>query len=225
MRARRRFRGAELEVSADLDDLVIDATLGVLENSIDSITTVPGTTATVGPNNSLPFTPDTSASLGIGYDFRLGGLTLTPRVDVNYTTPYFFDAANSVEVAQRDAVTTVNANITLMDDAGGWKARLSVFNATDELYPVMGNSSMTTASGYAEIIYARAAQHHAVFREEVLGAYPETCEARLILRAGPRLDSGHCPLPGFAGQARRLSDGQGFSRAWGSRSIVSSQRV
>jgi len=147
--------GAELEVSADLDDLVIDATLGVLENSIDSITTVPGTTATVGPNNSLPFTPDTSASLGIGYDFRLGGLTLTPREDVNYTTPYFFDAANSVEVAQRDAVTTVNANITLMDDAGGWKARLSVFNATDELYPVMGNSSMTTASGYAEIIYAR----------------------------------------------------------------------
>ena len=33
--------------------------------------------------------------------------------------------------------------------------QLSVFNATDELYPVMGNSSMTTASGYAEIIYAR----------------------------------------------------------------------
>jgi len=28
-------------------------------------------------------------------------------------------------------------------------------NLTDETYPVAGTSSMTTASGYAEIIYAR----------------------------------------------------------------------
>jgi iron complex outermembrane receptor protein len=32
---------------------------------------------------------------------------------------------------------------------------LSGFNLTDELYPVAGTSSLTTASGYAEIIYAR----------------------------------------------------------------------
>jgi len=32
---------------------------------------------------------------------------------------------------------------------------LSVTNLTDELYPVAGTSSLTTASGYAEIIYAR----------------------------------------------------------------------
>jgi iron complex outermembrane receptor protein len=107
-----------------------------------------------------------SASLGVGYDFRFGGLTLTPRVDVNHTTPYFFDAANSVEVAQTDEVTTVNANLTLRSEEGGWKARLSVFNATDELYPVMGNSSMTTASGYAEIIYARPRNITVSFEKE-----------------------------------------------------------
>lgn len=28
-------------------------------------------------------------------------------------------------------------------------------NVTDEPYPVAGNSSLTTASGYAEIVYAR----------------------------------------------------------------------
>jgi iron complex outermembrane receptor protein len=28
-------------------------------------------------------------------------------------------------------------------------------NLTDEVYPVAGTSSLTTASGYAEIIYAR----------------------------------------------------------------------
>jgi iron complex outermembrane receptor protein len=49
----------------------------------------------------------------------------------------------------------VSANLTLADDNAGWRARVSVFNLTDELYRVMGNSSMTTASGYAEIIYAR----------------------------------------------------------------------
>ena len=158
--------GAEIEASFALDDLVIDATLGLLDNSIDSITVVPGTTATVGPNNSLPFTPDTSASIGVGYDFHFGGLTLTPRVDVNHTAPYFFDAANSIEVAQTDEVTTVNANLTLRNEEGGWKARLSVFNATDELYPVMGNSSMTTASGYAEIIYARPRNITVSFEKE-----------------------------------------------------------
>ena len=158
--------GAEIETSFALDDLVIDATLGLLDNSIDSITAVPGTTATVGPNNSLPFTPETSASIGVGYDFHFGGLTLTPRVDVSHTSPYFFDAANSVEVAQTDEVTTVNANLTLRNEEGGWKARLSVFNATDELYPVMGNSSMTTASGYAEIIYARPRNITVSFEKE-----------------------------------------------------------
>jgi iron complex outermembrane recepter protein len=32
---------------------------------------------------------------------------------------------------------------------------LSGNNLTDELYPVAGTSSLTTAFGYAEIIYAR----------------------------------------------------------------------
>ena len=32
---------------------------------------------------------------------------------------------------------------------------LSGVNLTDELYPIAGTSSVTTASGYAEIIYAR----------------------------------------------------------------------
>ena len=36
-----------------------------------------------------------------------------------------------------------------------WRFVLSGNNLTDELYPVAGTSSLTTASGYAEIIYAR----------------------------------------------------------------------
>jgi len=36
-----------------------------------------------------------------------------------------------------------------------WRLMFGVNNLTDKLYPVAGNSSLSTSSGYAEIIYAR----------------------------------------------------------------------
>ena len=45
--------------------------------------------------------------------------------------------------------------ITLAADDDKWRFMLSGDNLTDELYPVAGTSSLTTASGYAEVIYAR----------------------------------------------------------------------
>jgi iron complex outermembrane receptor protein len=36
-----------------------------------------------------------------------------------------------------------------------WRVVLSGVNLSDELYPIAGTSSLTTASGYAEVIYAR----------------------------------------------------------------------
>jgi iron complex outermembrane receptor protein len=36
-----------------------------------------------------------------------------------------------------------------------------VNNATDEIYPVAGNSSLTTGSGYAEVAYARPREYFA----------------------------------------------------------------
>ena len=36
-----------------------------------------------------------------------------------------------------------------------WRFIAGLNNATDELYPIAGNSSLTTGSGYAEIAYAR----------------------------------------------------------------------
>ena len=47
----------------------------------------------------------------------------------------------------------LNAGIAL--EHGRWRLALNIYNLTDELYPVAGTSSLTTASGYAEIIYAR----------------------------------------------------------------------
>ena len=84
-----------------------------------------------------------------------GKTGLTPRLDVSYTASQFFDAGNSIEIAQTDDVTLLNASLTLASDDDKWRFMLSGVNLTDELYPVAGTSSLTTASGYAEIIYAR----------------------------------------------------------------------
>ena len=81
--------------------------------------------------------------------------SLTPRVDVSYTDEQFFDAGNSPEIAQDEAVTLLNAALALEAEGRKWRFVLSGNNLTDELYPVAGTSSLTTASGYAEIIYAR----------------------------------------------------------------------
>ena len=35
------------------------------------------------------------------------------------------------------------------------RVTVGVNNATDEIYPIAGNSSLTTGSGYAEIAYSR----------------------------------------------------------------------
>jgi len=45
--------------------------------------------------------------------------------------------------------------MALETDDGKWRIVLGGTNLTDEEYPVAGTSSLTTASGYAEIIYAR----------------------------------------------------------------------
>ena len=113
-------------------------------------------TATATLNSRLPFTPQWQSHLGLSYGFHMGSnWKLTPRADVSYTAMQFFDAGNSAEIAQMDPVTLVNASLALESEDSKWLVVLSGNNLTDELYPVAGTSSLTTASGYSEIIYAR----------------------------------------------------------------------
>jgi len=149
--------GAELEFTYAPGDLILEGSVGYLDDKIEEVAVVPGTTATVGPNNTLPFTPEWQGNLGLGYDFHLGNgaFVLTPRVDYSITREQYFDAANTVETAQLDDVELLNASLTLASGSGNWQATAGVNNLTDEVYPVAGNSSLTTASGYAEIIYSR----------------------------------------------------------------------
>jgi len=157
-----RIDGAELEIAwRPTDDLNIDASVGYLDDGFDEIndpppfgSVTPTSVATL--DSTLPFTPEWQVSLGVGYDFHLPNtMTLTPRLDMSYTDEQFFDAGNSPEIAQSDAVTVLNGSLTLVGGADRWRLALRGDNLTDELYPVAGTSSLSTSSGYAEIIYAR----------------------------------------------------------------------
>ena len=154
--------GGELEITfAPTAQLQFDASVGYLDAKFDSITAPPPfgpvtPTATATLASRLPFTPEWQAHLGMSYRFPLGSTwSLTPRVDLSYTDEQFFDAGNSVEIAQDEAITLLNASIAIESEDAKWRFVLSGNNLTDELYPVAGTSSLTTASGYAEIIYAR----------------------------------------------------------------------
>ena len=139
----------------------LDASLGYLDSEFDKITPPPPfgpvtPTATATLKSRLPFTPEWQGHFGLSYDFPAGAnWKLTPRADVSYTDSQFFDAGNSPEIAQREGITLVNASLTLASDDSKWRFALIGNNLTDEQYPVAGTSSLTTASGYSEIIYSR----------------------------------------------------------------------
>ncbi len=156
--------GAELELTwLATSALTIEASLGILDATIDSLDNIP--LAVLPPDlragNALPFAPDSQAHFGLAYDAHAGNLTITPRVDVSYTDPQFFDATNTREIAQLDDVTVVNASVVLAASQGSWRVTIGVNNATDETYPIAGNSSLSTGSGYAEIAYARPREYFA----------------------------------------------------------------
>ena len=158
------IQGGELEFTFAPNNWIVEGSVGYLSNSIDE---VPGTlavggvvaTGVVTTNSSLPFTPKWQSNLGVGYTFHLGSdaWELTPRVDATYTAKYFFDAANSVEVAQLNDVTVLTASLSLGNAVahGKWRVTAAVDNLTDKLYRVAGNSSFATAAGYSEVVYAR----------------------------------------------------------------------
>jgi iron complex outermembrane recepter protein len=154
--------GGELEINwAPTNRLLIDASAGYLDSGFDSITPPPpygsvSPTATATLSSRLPFTPEWTTHVGVSYAFPMSnGWTWTPRVDSSYTASQFFDAGNSVEVAQTGGVTIWNASVTLESPDSKWRIALNGQNLGDKLYPVAGTSSLTTSSGYAEIVNAR----------------------------------------------------------------------
>jgi iron complex outermembrane receptor protein len=149
-----RIRGFEAEASyRPFGGLIFDAAMSILDDDIQSITEVPGASATVAPGDDLPFTPGFQGNFGIGYEFELNdNLTLTPRFDGSYTSKITF-ITGSVPEIEENGYFVGNASIELgIDDR--WSVTAGVTNLFDEEYLIQGNASLATL-GYAERIYAR----------------------------------------------------------------------
>jgi iron complex outermembrane receptor protein len=154
--------GGELEIFwAPTTNLLIDASAGYLDSGFDSIIAPPpfGTvtpTATATLTSRLPFTPEWTTHVGVAYSFALAsGWTVTPRLDSSYTGGQFFDAGNSAEISQTGGVTVWNGSVAAESPDGSWRIALNGQNLGDKLYRVAGTSSLSTSSGYAEVINAR----------------------------------------------------------------------
>jgi len=161
--------GGELETTwSPTDAWTFDASVGYLDGSIDRLD-IPAA-AVVPPGlrvgNALPYAPKWQTHAGVAYSARTSSFEITPRVDTSYQSKTFFDATNTQEIAQLGGVSTVNASVAIGQSEKNWKLTLGVNNATDKVYPVAGNSSLTTGSGYAEIAYARPREYFGLFTYE-----------------------------------------------------------
>ena len=158
--------GAELELTwAPTSDWLIDGSAGYLNAKIDELESEPLLILPPGlvEGNVLPFAPKWQVHLGIQYTANAGNLEITPRVDMAYQDTTYFDATDTPEIAQLDSFTVYNASLVFGSSNKTWHVRLGVNNATDEEYPIAGNSSLTTGSGYAEIAYSRPREYFALF--------------------------------------------------------------
>jgi iron complex outermembrane receptor protein len=151
--------GAEVELTwLPIESLQLEASMGYLDATIDSLSNIPFAVLPPGlvEGNALPYAPEFQGHFGIGYTAHAGSWEIVPRVDVSYQDETFFDATNTLEISQVDTVTTVNVQVQVRNEK--WRFIAGLNNATDEEYPIAGNSSLTTGSGYAEIAYARPQQ-------------------------------------------------------------------
>lgn len=158
--------GVELEATwIPTAEWLIEGSIGYLDATIDELDAKPLLILPPGlvAGNVLPFAPEWQGHLGIAYSAHAGRIVVTPRLDVSYQDTTYFDATNTPEIAQLDDVTVVNASLVFQPDNANWRVTLAVNNATDEEYPIAGNSSLTTGSGYAEIAYSRPREYVALF--------------------------------------------------------------
>ena len=157
--------GGELELTwVPTANWIIEGSVGYLDATLDEldINPVAAPPASLLPGNVLPYAPEWQAHAGIGYTAEAGRLRIMPRVDVSYQDTTFFDAANTRDIAQLESQTVYNVSLRFESESGNLGVTLGCNNVSDETYPIAGNSSLDTGSGYAEIAYSRPREYFAI---------------------------------------------------------------
>ncbi|MDX9874496.1 MAG: TonB-dependent receptor [Spongiibacteraceae bacterium] len=127
--------GFEVESTIRLADrLLIDTSLSYLDFDYTWLSPLARRSG-IKPGMDGPFVQKWRASLGLQYEFDLGGWgTLTPRIDVNYQDRYFANAINRPPFNEIEERTLVNARLMYRTADELWQATLEVTNVNDKLY-------------------------------------------------------------------------------------------
>lgn len=146
------------------DNLTFDANFSYLDDQFEEIAAVtfggvPPTSVPVTFASQLPYVPEWQGSAALEYVAHLwSDFSISARGEIVYTGAQFFDTGNTVEIAQTDDITTYNLGFVFERESQPWQVRLSFRNITDEVYPIAGNSSLSTGAGYAEVAYNRGSE-------------------------------------------------------------------
>ena len=134
-------KGLEAELQAIVtDNFTIDATLGLLDASYDTLN--PG--ATVTKDLRLPRSPDFTGSIGGEYTFPLSDMfDVIVRADYAYQSKQALDVPNT-QLLLQDGYGLLNGRITLSPRNADWEIAVFGRNITDELYLIGGLNTLTS---------------------------------------------------------------------------------
>jgi iron complex outermembrane recepter protein len=128
-----------------------------LDPSVAHSSVVPGGRGQMTLDMRTPFTPETTWSAGIQYEFPLGGGgSLTARVDASFQDEVYTQAVNYAQAqplndrktAFISDYTLAHARVTWRSASGDWETALDVSNLTDELYYQNIVDGVYTTIGY-----------------------------------------------------------------------------
>jgi iron complex outermembrane receptor protein len=157
------FRGAELEAEwLTAAGLRVDASVSWIDFEFDSLDT---RVRSVAEGGSCPascvtldtqwlYTPEWKASLGVQWEFSVGGsgATLTPRIDASYQGG-LETRMPATAYSTIDSYTIANARLTWRSPSSDWEAGLEVTNLSDRTY-YSNSLDLTGIGGIAAVSVA-----------------------------------------------------------------------
>lgn len=146
-------KGAELEFTAyPTDGLSIDGSVSYLDFGFTSLS--PDALASKMNHSKIPpYMSKYKASLGMQYELQLAKGSVVPRLDANFQSSFFTNAANS-EMGRVGTNTEYNARVTWRPIDADWEATVGVTNLFDRFYYV-NKIDLVPASGIANGAVAR----------------------------------------------------------------------
>lgn len=133
-------KGAEVELELfPTENLMVDASISYIDFEFTEISPF---VTTITLDTVPPFTPKTSASLGLQYNF---GGNITARLDATYQDDVYTSDTNAA-TNLIEAETVANARVWWNSPEDTWQVALEVSNLFDEYYYLMINDQAGSAT-------------------------------------------------------------------------------